>query len=265
MTTASGVYARVVCGVDHSEAGIAAARAAARVAEQEGTLTIVAADDTSVAVHAGWAMPSVLNELMQVAETARDEGLAAAGPLHDVSGKAVEGDPLRVLVAEIEEQDATLAVVGSHGIRRATGIALGAVSTHLLHYATCSVLIARGVIDAERWPRRIVAGLDGSEESARAYAAAQELAGRYDVPLRAITATQDPHVDLEAARRIAPEVEEHDARALDVLNVASETADLVVVGSRGLRGVRALGSLSERLAHEARSPVLVVRAAAQAA
>ena len=112
---------------------------------------------------------------------------------------------------------------------------------------------------------RDLVGLDGSEESARAFASARELADRYDAPLRAISATHDPHVDLEAARRIAPDLEEHDARALDVLNVASETADLVVVGSRGLRGVRALGSLSERLAHEARSPVLVVRSAGHAA
>ena len=48
-------------------------------------------------------------------------------------------------------------------------------------------------------------------------------------------------------------------KALDVLEVASETADLIVVGSRGLRGLRALGSLSERIAHEARCSVLVVR------
>ena len=265
MTSAQSVYTRVVCGVDGSEAGIAAARVAARVADPEGTLTIVAVDDTSIAVHAGWAMPSVLGELMQAAEAARDEGLAAARPLHEATAKAVEGDPLRVLTMELERHDATLAVVGSHGIRRATGIALGAVSTHLLHYAPCSVLIARGEIDGERWPRRIVVGLDGSGESASAYAAAHELAVRYAAPLRAIAATQDTHVDLEAARRTVRELEEHGARALDVLNVASETADLVVVGSRGLRGVRALGSLSERLAHEARSPVLVVRAPAAAA
>ena len=74
-----------------------------------------------------------------------------------------------------------------------------------------------------------------------------------------LAATRDGHLDLEAARRIAADVEEHDAKAIDTLNVASETADLVVVGSRGLRGLRALGSLSERLAHSARSPVLVVR------
>jgi nucleotide-binding universal stress UspA family protein len=265
VTGEESIYARVVCGVDRSQAGIAAARAAARVADPDGTLTIVAADDTSIAVHAGWAMPSVLGELMQAAEAARDEGLAAAGTLHEATGKAVEGDPLRVLTAELAKQDATLAVVGSHGIRRAAGIALGAVSTHLLHYAPCSVLIARGEIDGERWPRRVVVGLDGSGESVSAYAAAEELADRYGVPLRAIAATQDAHLDLESARRAAGELEEHDARALDVLNVASETADLVVVGSRGLRGVRALGSLSERLAHEARSPVLVVRPAAAAA
>ena len=46
---------------------------------------------------------------------------------------------------------------------------------------------------------------------------------------------------------------------MDVLHVLSEQCDLVVVGSRGLRGVRALGSVSERVAHDARSSVLVVR------
>jgi fatty acid/phospholipid biosynthesis enzyme len=35
--------------------------------------------------------------------------------------------------------------------------------------------------------------------------------------------------------------------------------DLLVVGSRGLQGFRALGSVSERVAHEARCSVLVVR------
>ena len=91
---------------------------------------------------------------------------------------------------------------------------------------------------------------------------ATALAARFDADLRAIVATQDAHVDLEAARRIAPGCEEHDARALDILEASSETADLIVVGSRGLRGFRALGSLSERIAHEARCSVLVVRSAA---
>jgi len=67
--------------------------------------------------------------------------------------------------------------------------------------------------------------------------------------------------DVEAARRIAPDVEELEGKPVDELTVLSERADLVVVGSRGLKGLRALGSVSERVAHRAHSPVLVVRGA----
>jgi nucleotide-binding universal stress UspA family protein len=210
-------------------------------------------------VHAGWAMPQLQRELAAVATAALEEGRAAAEPFHILEGKLVSGDPLSALRMEIDRQGATLVVVGSHGVSRVTGIALGAVSTRLLHEAPCSVLVARGTIDPERWPRRVVAGIDSSESSARALEAARDLAGTYGASLRVLVATADAHVDLEAAKRLEPEAEEHDARALDVLKVASEDADLVAVGSRGLRGLRALGSLSERLAHEARSPVLVVR------
>jgi nucleotide-binding universal stress UspA family protein len=43
------------------------------------------------------------------------------------------------------------------------------------------------------------------------------------------------------------------------LVAAAAGADLLVVGSRGLHGLKALGSVSERVAHEAGSSVLVVR------
>jgi nucleotide-binding universal stress UspA family protein len=74
-----------------------------------------------------------------------------------------------------------------------------------------------------------------------------------------MVATKDLRVDLDAVRRTAPGCEEHDAQALDLLTGTSETVDLIVVGSRGVRGLRALGSLSERIAHEAHCSVLVVR------
>jgi nucleotide-binding universal stress UspA family protein len=38
----------------------------------------------------------------------------------------------------------------------------------------------------------------------------------------------------------------------------SRTVDLVVVGSRGVHGLRALGSVSERVAHQAHCTALVV-------
>jgi nucleotide-binding universal stress UspA family protein len=43
-----------------------------------------------------------------------------------------------------------------------------------------------------------------------------------------------------------------------MLTAASDSADLVVVGNRGLQGLKAIGSVSERVAHGARSSVLVV-------
>jgi nucleotide-binding universal stress UspA family protein len=43
------------------------------------------------------------------------------------------------------------------------------------------------------------------------------------------------------------------------LVAAAADADLVVVGSRGLHGVKSLGSVSERVAHKAPSSVLIVR------
>ena len=171
----------------------------------------------------------------------------------------MEGDPLQSLLAEVARRDATLAVVGSHDISLATGIALGAVSTQLLHEAPCSTLIARSPVDAARWPQRIVVGVDGSADSALAVEAGTALAERFDAHLRAVVATRDARVDLDAVRGIAPGCEVHDAQALELLDAAAESADLILVGSCGLRGLRALGSLSERIAHEAACSVLVVR------
>ena len=125
-------------------------------------------------------MAQVLEELAVEAQSALERGRAEAGSLHPLETKLLEGDPLHCLLAEISRREATAVVVGSHGISRATGIALGAVSTYLLHEAPCSVLIARGSIDAERWPRRIVVGVDGSADSARAVEAATALAARFD-------------------------------------------------------------------------------------
>ena len=257
--SSTAVFDRVVCGVDASEAGRSAARAAALLTAPDGLLSFLAVDDPSIAVHAGCAMPQVLAELAEEAHAALEHARIEARPLHSFEAKLVEGDPHFCLLAEIERRQATLVAVGSHGLSRAEGIALGAVSTQLLQEAPCSVLIARGAIDVDHWPRRIVVGVDGSPDSEFAFRMARALADRFDSDVCAIAATRDAHVDLNAARRLAPRLEEHDGCALDVLTAAAETSDLLVIGTRGLRGVHALGSISERLAHDAEHSVLVVR------
>ena len=172
----------------------------------------------------------------------------------------VDADRLDPFLAELERHDATLAVVKPPRHGRVAGIRLGSLPTHLLHEAACAVLIARAPRDRETWPETVSVAVDGSPSSEAAFRAASALAERYAANLRPVVATREPFVDLEAAHALVPGLEERDERVLHALYVLSEESDLLVVGSRGLRGVRALGSVSERIAHEAVSPVLVVRA-----
>jgi nucleotide-binding universal stress UspA family protein len=255
----SDVFDTVVCGVDASEAGILAARLAGRVVSPQGTLALVSVESTKIAVHAGWQMAAVSSQLGDEARDALERGREAVGFDRPVESRLLSGEPIEGLMREVEQRGARLIVVGSHGFSRPVGIALGSVATHLLHEAPCSVLLARATRDPERWPRSIVVGIDGSPGSRAAAEAARELAARFGSTLREVAAA-DAQVDLEAARAAATELEVLPGKPVDELSVLSEFADLVVVGSRGLKGVRALGSVSERVAHEARCPVLVVRA-----
>jgi nucleotide-binding universal stress UspA family protein len=253
------IFDTVVCGVDASEAGILAARLAGRVAAPGGTLALVSVESTKIAVHAGWQMIAVSTQLADEARDALERGREAVDLDRPVESRLLRGEPIACLMDEVERPNASLVVVGSHGFSRPVGIALGSVATHLLHEAPCSVLLARAPRDLERWPRSIVVGIDGSPGSLAAAEAARELAARFGATLREVAAA-DAQVDIEAARAASPGLEVLPGKPVDELSVLSEFADLVVVGSRGLKGLRALGSVSERVAHEARCPVLVVRA-----
>jgi nucleotide-binding universal stress UspA family protein len=94
-------------------------------------------------------------------------------------------------------------------------------------------------------------------------AVGRELALRYDARLWPFSAYGGGGIDKDAARAIVGDDHEDtaDEPARALVAVAAE-ADLVIVGSRGLRGIKALGSVSERVAHEARCSVLIVRRAA---
>jgi nucleotide-binding universal stress UspA family protein len=148
--------------------------------------------------------------------------------------------------------------VGSHGTGRIRGIVIGSTATELIHKAPCTVLVARPA--GERFPSRIVVGIDGSDESLAAYRVADELALRFEARLVPLVASLDGDVDVDAVRRLVPRRVRHVFdHPVEALIGASADADLIVVGSRGLQGIKALGSVSERVAHEAGSSVLIVR------
>jgi nucleotide-binding universal stress UspA family protein len=135
--------------------------------------------------------------------------------------------------------------------------------TKLLHDAPCSVLVAGSAGEGDEFPRSVVVGYDGSEQAATAVRIAVEVARRAGASLDALCARGSKEMDVEALQAsltaIAPgvslSVEHHDP--VDAL--VSAGADLVVVGNRGLHGMKTLGSVSERVAHKADCSVLVVR------
>ena len=175
----------------------------------------------------------------------------------DATRTVAAGTPWDVLL-ETSGTDGTLLSVGSHGIGRLRGIVLGSTATEVIHHAPSSVLVGRPA--GGDFPRMIVVGVDGSRESAAAFAVARELAQRCGARLWPVTAYGGGEIDKEAARAIVGDYHEDTADdPANALVAAAAEADLVVVGSRGLRGIKALGSVSERVAHEARCSVLIVR------
>ena len=125
----------------------------------------------------------------------------------------------------------------------------------MMHEAPCSVLIAHADVDADG---DVVVGFDGSGGARRALAAGRELSERLGLGLRVIVASGDAHPPGPGWSReeLGPElaVSEDPRSAVEALVDASRSARLLVVGSRHLRGVPALSSVSERAAHRASSP-----------
>jgi nucleotide-binding universal stress UspA family protein len=249
------VFERILCGVDGTPASLVAVRQALRLQDEHGSVLLLAVANLAKAVHAGMTAPHAADLRQQEAEAALGEAQAIAP---SANTKLVDGDPGTVLLKQAESERATLIAVGSHERRRLPGLLLGTVAAKMLRDATCSVLVARAVRSPEAWPQTIVVGVDGSAESAAAFTVATSVAERFGGSLRVLASTKD-QLDREVAHAIAPELEERGEAAVDVLVEASASADLVLVGNRGLHGLKALGSVSERLAHLAHSSVLVVR------
>jgi hypothetical protein len=92
---------------------------------------------------------------------------------------------------------------------------------------------------------RVICGVDGSDEG---IGSLSRTAGFFSLPLQRSmsSSTQAGQSPLRAG-------------PVDALMSASADADLLIVGSKGLHGVKALGSVSERVAHQAQCSVLIVR------
>lgn len=284
----------IVVGVDGSAGSdVAVAWAAREAGLRKRRLTVVYAIATPVLPRPAVSisaevrprqeidMRAVINRAVRIAaDTIKDDG-----PV-EIDSHLMFSAPVPTLVDMSE--DADLVVVGARGLGSPHHILLGSVSASLIHHAHCPVaVIQQGTSPASRAvDAPVLLGIDGSAPSELATAIAFDealLRGTRLVALHAWADTEPDHgpsledtavgtvANQMLAARLAgwqeryPDIDVHrvvvyDRPAQQLLH-RSETAQLVVVGSRGRGGFgkTMLGSVSAALAHMARTPVIVAR------
>jgi len=250
-------YHRIVVGVDGSESGFEALRQALLLLPPEGVLHAVTVIDDTAAVHAGAGSRAVA-EINADALRARDEAARMLEGRTLCKTHLIHGVPSRTLLAVAGTEHADLLVIGGRHRSRIAGILLAGTMTTVLRNAACSVLLAI-IRPGEVWrPQRIIVGLDGSAHSLAALGVADEFAARFNGTV-STTASLGGKLIAKDGEWTARVDEWPVAHPVDALDDASATADLVVISSRGLHGVKTLGSVGERVAHRARCSVLLAR------
>ncbi len=276
--TPDRVFARVLVGTDGSPRAEESVRQSARLASATGApLEIAFVIDTG-RPHEGNVEVEAEAALQRAAAIATEAGVEA-----DV--RILAGEPAKTLMSEAEEEGADLIGVGPDAGLLGGAIRIGQTAARVLGEARCSVLVARPATPA--FPTRVACGVDGSETSVGTASLAAGVASATGAELRLIHVIPvfrgdnsewtlaegepsppelEPAVEVALARGVQPVREMAMGRPENALLEAASRngTDLLVVGYRGVRGVRKvlLGSVSEHAAHHARCSVLVARISA---
>ncbi len=239
----------------------------------------------------------IVEETREMAGRARAR-LQQNFPSWQVSAEVSTGSPAWEIISHADALKPDLIVVGSQGQNALGRLMLGSVSQKVLSEARCSVRVARGRVEVDGSPVRLVVGVDGSPGSAAAVHAIASRSWPNGSEARVIV-VEDPLVPTVLGRLVPPvakwieEGNRGDAQWVQTtteeviaelsaagLNVSSavETgdpkrvlieaaenfgADCIFVGSTGFSSIFArflLGSVSAAVAARAHCSVEVVRA-----
>ena len=257
------LFERVICGVSRGPHSDEAVRQAAALAVPDALEVMAVAGWGEVPL--GWALTRSEAEEALRRAVSLVEDIAT-----DVRPRLVPGgDPAAVLARETDPGD--LLAVGSHGGSRAAGAVLGTVPAALMHRPGCPLLVARPPPEGTTFPGEILLATDGSAASRRAARVAGGIARRAGGRVTLVHADEDGGrsarhelsvevVEVFEAIGVEPAVVSAEGRAHKIIVdlVRREQFSLVVLGSRGLGGTRALGSVSERVGHSAACSVMIV-------
>lgn len=267
--------AGVLAATDGSARAEEAVRQGARLALLAGaTLDVVFVVDTKHAHDA---------DVEREAEAALARSAAIAGAVGVTAPtRVLSGEPSEAIVSEAADHGADLVCVGQDAGVLGGAIRVGSVAAHVMQHARCSVMLGREA--GPSFPIQISCGVDGSEFSVATATFAAEIAAAAGAELRLLHVIPvfrgdnvewtldadepsppeiEPSVLAAASRGVVPVREMAMGRPEHALVAAAsrDGVDLLVVGHRGLKGVRKalLGSVSEYAALHAPCSVLVAR------
>lgn len=282
----------ILVGVDGSDASNAAVRWAAKAAVIEHVeLKLLGVYDISTSNYApGLIIPQdVVDAIKQDATDAVHAAAAIAkeaAPDVTVQTTLVEGDAARALL-ELGKDAGTI-VLGTRGLGSVKGLFLGSVSTTVAAHFHGRVVVVSG----PGGDGPVVVGVDDSPVSDAAVAEAFRQASFRNTKLIAVHTWTPLDADALHGYGIEPsEIERMSEEAVEalgerlagyrtdypdvivehrvipeqpskaVLDAAGDSAQLIVVGSRGRGGFRGLllGSTSQKILHDSHVPVMVVR------
>ncbi|MFI7063645.1 universal stress protein [Kribbella sp. NPDC050124] len=286
--------AAVVVGYDGSPSSIDALRWATTAAVRDlAPLRIVEAFELVV-----YSRPSPGQVVpLEALRTAREKGLSALAegirlqqPGLTVDTVLAAGPAAEALLAEAEQ--ARLVVLGSRGFGGWSGLLVGSVAVQVTTHTQCPVVVIPPDLrpHAHEGPA-VVVGVDGSKASARAIEFAFDQAEAMHAHVVALHAWTSPfltYADGASMLQFDAHKVEDDSRLLVAESVAgaaadhpdvtwtielasgsaaralvrrSESADLVVVGSRGRGGFTGLllGSVSQSVLHHTQCPIAIAR------
>jgi nucleotide-binding universal stress UspA family protein len=262
----SAPFARILCAIDASRGSNEAVRRAIALSSPGASLTFLA---IAHSLGEGLAAQAELGEgraraaLEEAVQIAAQAGVKARAELR-------HGAPASdILLEEAGAHD--LLAVGCHGGSRLGGIMLGSTASQVAHRCERPLLVARRSVDGSKFPRTVLLATDGSPGSWVAARAATRLARAAGSQLRLVYVPDGTHPEryrevlkqltvIEKATGASPAVVDNPGHVAERIGEAARAnqASLIVIGRRGLHGVKALGSVSEQVVHKAPCSVLVV-------
>lgn len=179
----------------------------------------VAADLKKVYVRNSKAMDLV----RALAEKARDR-LNLNFPGWQVNAETACGSPAWEIISKADTWQPDLVVVGSHGRTALGRMFLGSVSQKVLTESHSSVRIARGRVEVDDSPVRVVVGVDGSQGAASAVQTVASRSWPAGSEARVII-VEDPLVPTTVGRLVRPVAKMIEESNVEDLRWVKRTAD----------------------------------------